>query len=100
MPRPLTLAAAIAALSALAACAPMPPAGGPPPVSGVCNADGARSAIGMAPSPEVVERARIDSGSNSVRVLGPNDAATMDFRADRLNLITNDRGAITSARCG
>lgn len=98
--RPLTRAATLAALTALTACAPMPPAGGPPPVSGVCNADGARGAIGMAPSPDVVERARVGSGSATVRVLGPNDAATMDFRPDRLNLITNDRGAITSARCG
>ena len=98
--RALTFATTLAALAALPACAPMPPPGGPPPVSGVCNADGARGAIGRAPTPDVVERARIDSGSNSVRVLGPNDMATMDFRPDRLNLITNDRGAITSARCG
>lgn len=94
----LALPCAALLLSA-AACAPMPPAGGPPP-GGVCNAEGARSAIGHAPTPDVVERARVDSGSAAVRVIRPGDVVTMDFRGDRLNLDVNDRGAITGARCG
>ncbi|MBU6235859.1 MAG: hypothetical protein KGQ41_08440 [Alphaproteobacteria bacterium] len=35
-----------------------------------------------------------------VRVLHPNDAMTMDFSPDRLNLILDDKDVITEARCG
>jgi hypothetical protein len=94
----LALPCAALLLSATA-CAPMPPAGGPPP-GGMCNAAGAKSAIGRAPTPDVVERARVDSGSATVRVIRPGDVVTMDFRGDRLNLDVNDRDAITGARCG
>jgi len=95
----LALPCAALLLLSATACAPMPPAGGPPP-GGMCNATGAKSAIGRAPTPEVVEQARVDSGSATVRVIRPGDVVTMDFRGDRLNLDVNDRDAITGARCG
>lgn len=86
------------------ACASM----GPPPDMGVpgagaanmCNAEAVRWAIGREPTQDVVERARIESGSNAVRVIRPGDVVTMDYRVDRLNLDVNDRNAITGARCG
>lgn len=34
------------------------------------------------------------------RVLGPNDAATMDFVPDRLNIETDADGVIIGLRCG
>ena len=34
------------------------------------------------------------------RILGPNDAATMDFRADRLNILTDDAGIVIEVKCG
>lgn len=34
------------------------------------------------------------------RVLGPNDAATMDYRSGRLNLMTDDDGVIFEVKCG
>lgn len=86
-------------LLSVGACATMPPPGGPPP-SGLCNAEGARGAIGHAPTPDVVERARVDSGSASVRVIRPGGAVTMDFRGDRLNLNVNARDAIEGVKCG
>ena len=90
---------AIVLVLAVGACATMPPPGGPPP-TGMCNAQGAIGAIGRAPTPDVVERARIDSGSTSVRVIRPGDAVTMDFRGDRLNLNVNARDAIEGVKCG
>ncbi|MEI2457284.1 I78 family peptidase inhibitor [Lysobacter firmicutimachus] len=96
--RVLLPAAAMSLL--LAACAtPIPPTdvgGGP----GICKPEAARWAIGRSPSADVVERARVESGSRSVRVLEPGTAATMDYREDRLNIDVNERGAITGLRCG
>lgn len=93
----------IVLLLSVGACSTMPPpsdASPPPPSAGRCNADGARSAIGREPTPDVVERARVDSGSTTVRVIRPGDVVTMDHREDRLNLDVNERNAITGARCG
>jgi hypothetical protein len=86
------------------ACATM----GPPPEpaalaaggAGVCNAEAVRWVIGREPTPEVVERARVESGSATVRVIRPGEVVTMDYRGDRLNLDVNARGAVTGARCG
>lgn len=83
---------------ALAACAtPIPPTNVSP---STCNAEAARWAIGRAPNADVVERARVETGSRNVRVLTPGMAATMDFQQDRLNIDVNERGAITGLRCG
>ncbi|MFD0739749.1 I78 family peptidase inhibitor [Lysobacter koreensis] len=90
---------AIVLVLAAGACATMPPPGGPPP-SAMCNAQGAIGAIGRAPTADVVERARIDSGSASVRVIRPGDAVTKDLRSDRLNLNVNARDAIEGVTCG
>lgn len=89
-------------LLSMGACAALPvdEATGPPPQAGACHADGARSVMGLSPSPEVVERARVGSRSRTVRVIRPGDAITLDYSGDRLNLQVNDRGAITGAYCG
>lgn len=98
MIRSLLLAAVAASL---AACASTPPAAGAPqPPSGVCNAEGARWAIGSAVNDDVVNRILRDTGSRDARVLRPGQPATMDFREDRVNVDVNDRGAITGLRCG
>jgi len=34
------------------------------------------------------------------RILGPNDAATMDYRPDRLNIMTDESGVIIEVKCG
>ena len=65
-----------------------------------CNADAVQSLVGQEASEAVVARATADSGSASVRVLGPGDAATMDFREDRLNILTDDAGVIEQLSCG
>ncbi|WP_460814816.1 I78 family peptidase inhibitor [Luteimonas pelagia] len=92
----------IALTLAISACAPTPPAGGtpPPPHAGTCDAEAARWAIGQAATPDVVERIRVDTGSRTARVIGPDDMVTMDYRPDRVNVKTNERGAITEVTCG
>jgi hypothetical protein len=89
---------AAAALTLLGACTPKTP---PEAIPGVeCNAEKLSGLIGKAQSRETEAEALRLSGAKSVRWLGPNSAATMDFRPDRLNLNTDAEGKIASARCG
>ena len=43
---------------------------------------------------------RRDAQARIARVLRPGDAATMDFREDRLNIMVDDFGQITNLTCG
>ncbi|QDH68782.1 I78 family peptidase inhibitor [Marilutibacter alkalisoli] len=72
----------------------------PPQTIGQCNAEPASWAIGRAPDQNLIDDVLRDTGSRDVRVLEPGMAATMDYRADRVNIDVNDRGAITGIRCG
>lgn len=65
-----------------------------------CNADPVQALIGQEATDAVVAQATADSSSASVRVLRPGDAATMDFRQDRLNILTDDAGVIEKLSCG
>lgn len=93
-----------------------PPAGGPETPSddiaaavpaadaadpaGPCNADAVQSLVGQEATEAVLEQARRDSGSNTVRALKPGQPATMDFRPDRLDIALDDNNVIQSLRCG
>jgi len=94
----------IALLATSTACTPMPPNAKPskpfPPQVMRCQADPGQQYIGQVASDEVVAQARAATGANSVRVLKPGMAATMDFRDDRLNLNLDDHGVIVSVNCG
>lgn len=70
------------------------------PATVPCNADAVQSLVGQASSDAVIEQARADSGASSVRALKPGDAATMDYREDRLNIELDADGVIQSLRCG
>lgn len=95
-----TVLSATALVFAAAACTTMPP----PPVASQsmdgCTTDPIGWVIGQAASPDVVERARYESQSRDVRVIGPGQAVTLDHRHDRLNLHVNAAGAINQATCG
>lgn len=89
-----------AALLGLGACASrMPP---PPnvPIETQCVAGAGAWAIGRAPTAQVVEQVRIDTRSDSVRVIRPGEAVTMDYRGDRVNIKVNERNAIVGVSCG
>lgn len=34
------------------------------------------------------------------RIIGPNDAVTMDFNPERLNIYTDEDGVVTEVKCG
>lgn len=66
----------------------------------ICSADAVQALVGQEATEAVVAQATADSGSASVRVLKPGQAATMDFRQDRLNILTDDAGVIEQLSCG
>lgn len=65
-----------------------------------CEASGANFAIGKPASPELLEQARKASGAQLARILKPNDAVTLEYRSERLNLHADDKGLIVRANCG
>ena len=83
----------------LVACAPMPPSA-PPPMDYQCVAEAASWAIGNRVTDQVVERIRVDTHSESARVIRPGEAVTLDFRHDRVNVKLNERDAIVGISCG
>ena len=95
----------VAALILAGCSTPVPAPPGPGtapagPAAGACNAQGAQFAVGKAAGASVVEDARQRSGSYMARVLRPNQAVTMEFNAQRLNLDVDSAGVVTRVRCG
>lgn len=64
-----------------------------------CDAERATAYIGR-PGDAIAEEARAAAGARAVRVIRPNQAVTMDFRPDRLNIETDDSGVVLKVRCG
>lgn len=77
-----------------------PPMESPADLPRTCDAGPVQALVGQEATEAVVAQATADSGSASVRVLKPDEAATMDYRQDRLNIDTSDAGIIQSLRCG
>ncbi|MCZ4341059.1 I78 family peptidase inhibitor [Sphingomonadaceae bacterium G21617-S1] len=75
--------------------APKPGTGEP----AACDADRATAYVGR-PGDAIAEEARAAARARAVRVIRPNQAVTMDFRPDRLNIETDDGGIVLSLRCG
>lgn len=89
----------------LAGCQSSPPQSQPsqptpPPQNTACEASGAQFAVGQHATPRIVERARLASGSETARTIGPDQAVTMEFNANRLNLDVNEGNIVTNVRCG
>lgn len=105
--RILSCVPVLAALSC-AACAPTPPfdrpgatdgnAGSPPTME--CRAEPAQRYVGQKAETPVVEAAKAASGARDVRVVGPDDAVTTDFRPDRLNISVDAGRTIVAVGCG
>ncbi len=85
-----------AALLALAACqTEAPVASAPMPEPQLCAADQMQSLVGddISNHPELVR-------SKDLRILEPGSMVTMDYRADRMNIDTDEAGIITKVYCG
>ena len=98
---------AIPLVAALAGCAGMGP-GGPSHSSPAtpaqpqqrCDASAAQWAVGKTNTVQHVEEARRRSGALMARVLRPNQPTTLEFNAERLNLVVDATGRFTAANCG
>jgi hypothetical protein len=80
--------------------APLP---GPRPVPepvGSCFAEDAGWAVGRNATTGVVERATLDSGARTARIIGPGQAVTQDYNPDRLNIEVDETNRIIRLRCG
>lgn len=67
---------------------------------GRCEASGADFSVGKHSSAALLEQARTSSGSQTARILKPNDVVTLEYRSDRLNLNVDDKGVVTRVNCG
>ena len=65
-----------------------------------CAAESVQYAIGQKSSAELGSKLVTESGSASLSWLPPRSAATMDYRADRLNVHYNDDMIIIRINCG
>lgn len=90
------------ACAPLAACAPVPPGVTPPPVGNgrECDAQPANDLVGQTASAETGARALALSGAGRLRWGPPRSAFTMDYRADRVNVMYDDTMKITQVTCG
>lgn len=99
---PRSALSALSAVVLLAGCAAqggLPPQTPPPPPQGSCGAEKVGSYVGSLINDEVLAKIRSVSGAQTVRVVGPHDAMTMDFREDRLTITTDDASRIKTLRC-
>ena len=92
-----TLSLAAAAL--LAGCVQPPQQSAASP-AGPCDAQAARFAIGYTSTAALAEEVRRRSGADTVRVLRPGDVTTMEFNAERVNLVLGEDNRVSAVRCG
>ncbi|MFP1133288.1 I78 family peptidase inhibitor [Asticcacaulis sp. W401b] len=94
----------VSAMAGLAACASLPASDGagsisPPPANGECRVDDAKALEGQTLPTEVKIKAL--TGASTVRVVGPNDMVTQDFRVERVTIIVDPlTRKILRANCG
>ena len=77
------------------AAAPRPETG-----AAICDAARAQSLVGQSAGTDIAARAQRLSGAGIVRWLQPGQIVTMEFRADRLNLVLDGQNRIEAIRCG
>lgn len=86
--------AAPALIMALTACQPVPPPVAPPELVDACGAAGYQGLIGQPRSTLTAMRFPIGT-----RVIGPEDAVTADYSAERLNIEYGTAGLIEKVSC-
>lgn len=88
----------LAAAALLAGCVQPPQSAAAP--AGPCDAQAARFAIGYTSTAALAEEVRRRSGADTVRVLRPGDITTMEFNAERVNLVLGEDSRVSAVRCG
>ena len=64
-----------------------------------CGADTLDDFINALPTSDILGKIKERIGDRTIRVVGPHDAITRDFRVDRLNVETGEDGRIKQFRC-
>lgn len=95
--KPVTLAIAATMLTA---CTPVAPPEPQPVPEGSCQPEAANGLIGRERSEAVGQEAMRRTGARGLRWIAPGQAVTMDYRPDRLNIMTDAKGKIESFKCG
>lgn len=86
-------------LASVVTCSAMPPAdAGPAPSA--CRVERASPWVGRAASAAIVERARAESGAETVELVMPDESLPAVYRVDRLNLVLDERSIIADVACG
>ena len=85
----------------LSACASRPAT--PPPAAEApmaCNADAAARYVGEPATAANIEAVRKASGAKLVRALRPDQAVTLEYRGERVNVLQDAAGIIERITCG
>ena len=100
MTRTLPLSALLAA-ALLAGCASSPEEEAPAAKGdGRCDAESVQNLVDQRLTTELAEKARVKSGAEYLRVTHPNQAVTMDYNPQRLNIDIDDDDSIIRVSCG
>lgn len=95
--------ALLTALLAGCSTGPVPDEAPLPPTTSqhaTCGADALLDYLGRQATEGTLARLKAQSDAERVRVVGPNQAVTMDYRAQRLNVKLDERRRIVALTCG
>jgi hypothetical protein len=82
-------------------CATVPPEKDVPAHgAGACNAAPVQHMVGRVSTTSLAAEAQRRSGAGTWRWLRPGQIVTMEYRADRLNIVIDANDRITAIRCG
>ncbi|WP_371366911.1 I78 family peptidase inhibitor [Pseudomonas sp. QL9] len=65
-----------------------------------CNAESLQALVGKSQTQALVDQARQQAGAKTARVLHPQDAVTLEYNPQRLNIHVDDSLVIRSVNCG
>jgi hypothetical protein len=96
--RPFTTALLL--LLTLTGCTSQPVTQPDAAASRICNIEKLQNVLGQTISVDKIEQIRLKAGAERVRVLAPNDAATMDYNPQRLTIDIDEAETIQRLSCG
>lgn len=99
-PLTLTLALAAAACTAPYAGTPAPDLAPGAPIDGPCSADNAQDLIGEQATSDLGLRIMQRTAARALRWIQPDQAVTMDYRPDRVNVHLDASNRVERITCG
>lgn len=65
-----------------------------------CNTSAVEKLVGEQANPELLDRARRESGATVARIIRPGDVVTLEYNAHRLTLTTDEALIVQQVGCG